>query len=113
MHRNFGPIAGQRINGQCRAERRTADTDVDQAFDFAKCAFVDRIDQHLHAGVKCCGFFDTGVFADAALGSVLCGAAFGIVNFFALDQRVATTLKVHDRGNFRKLCFNFSRQVRF
>ena len=74
--------------GRVRRSIEAADADVDQALHIAQQAFVDRIDQHLHAGMERFGFLDAGILAHAALRGAFCGAAFGIVDLFAIDQRI-------------------------
>ena len=94
----IGEVAAQRIDTQRGAQRAAADADVDEVFDFAQRALVDRFDQHAHAVDQCHRLFHLGFIARAAKRRVVCGAAFGRVDHLAAEQPGAHARKVHRLG---------------
>ena len=94
----IGEIAAERIDTQRGAQCAAADADVDEVFDFAQRALVDRFDQHAHAVDQCHRLFHLGFIARAAQRRVVCGAAFGRVDHLAAKQPGAHARKVHRLG---------------
>ena len=80
-------IAGQRVNRERRAERRAADADRDAMADLAQRAFVNRLDQHPHAGEQGFGLVDLCRRAATSQRAVGGGAAFGDIDDPAIKQR--------------------------
>ena len=99
MDSNPGILTRQRVDRERRAERRAADADVDEALHLTQQAFMDRLDQRMHAIVETLRFFYSGGIADAAFGHVGGGAAFGVVDERAGKQRLAAGGKIHGVSN--------------
>ena len=113
MHIDQRQIARQGVHRQCRAKRRTANTDMDEMLDRSQSALVNRIDQHFHPQMQRLRFFYRGIVADAALRGMFGGAVFGVVDLGTREQFFALAVKSGSRSQFLEQAEQIGIEMRF